>query len=156
MGHNVLFLGAFLACLGVASAPARASATAIETQSADPVAHAYRALGTRYRYGGNSPVTGFDCSGLVVHVYEQAWGLSLPRKASEQSRAGLPVRRADLAPGDLVFYNTRNQPYSHVGIYVGGGRFIHAPRPGSKVRMESMRSAYWMKRYNGSRRIALL
>jgi cell wall-associated NlpC family hydrolase len=117
------------------------------------MAHAYQALGTRYRYGGSSPATGFDCSGLVTHVFEQAWGIALPRNARGQARVGKPVARIDLAPGDLIFYNTRNQPYSHVGIYLGEGRFIHAPRPGQRVRIESVESRYWKARYNGARRL---
>jgi cell wall-associated NlpC family hydrolase len=153
MGHNVLFLSAFLSFSATGFLPGMSWATQAETGVANPVAHAVQALGARYRYGGSSPVTGFDCSGLVAHVFEQAWGVTLPRKARAQARIGTPVRRMDLAPGDLVFYNTRNQPYSHVGIYLSEGRFIHAPRPGQRVRIESMESRYWKARYNGARRL---
>ena len=111
------------------------------------------ALGLDYRYGGTSPATGFDCSGLVAHVYEQAWGIRLPHNTLAQSKAGVPVEAADLAAGDLVFYNTLNRPYSHVGIYVGDGRFVHAPKSGARVRVESMRSAYWAQRFSGARRV---
>ena len=152
MRHIFLDLAAFLVCLA-AIAPASARATVLETQSADPVAHAYQAVGIRYRYGGNSPSTGFDCSGLIAHVFEQSLGLALPHNARAQSSLGVRVALSALAPGDLVFYNTRRSPYSHVGIYVGGDKFIHAPRPGSAVRVESMKTAYWIKRYNGSRRV---
>src|SRR5712672_1278905 len=151
MGHNVLFLSAFLGF----SAPAfPSSAAELESGIASPVAQAFQTLGTRYRYGGSSPATGFDCSGLIAHVFEQAWGVSLPHSVRAQSQLGVRIRRAELAPGDLVFYNTRGSPYSHVGIYVGEDRFIHAPRPGGAVRVESMKIGYWAKRYNGSRRIA--
>jgi cell wall-associated NlpC family hydrolase len=153
MGHNVLFLSAFLVFSAAGLRPAISSASQAETNLADPVTHAFQALGTRYRYGGSSPATGFDCSGLVVHVFEQAWGVALPRNARAQARAGNPVARIDLARGDLVFYNTRNQPYSHVGIYLGEGRFIHAPRRGQRVRIESVESRYWKARYNGARRL---
>jgi cell wall-associated NlpC family hydrolase len=153
MGHKVLFLGAFLTFSTAGFLPATSCAMPAASPSAEPVAHAVQALGTRYRYGGSSPVTGFDCSGLIAHVFEQAWGLALPRNAREQSRTGRPVARIDLSPGDLVFYNTRNQPYSHVGIYLGEGRFIHAPRPGQRVRIESLESRYWKARYNGARRL---
>ena len=112
-----------------------------------------RALGVRYRLGGSSPLTGFDCSGLVTHAFEQAWGVKLPHNVQAQSRIGIPVKRSALEPGDLVFYNTRNRPYSHVGIYLGEGRFIHAPRPGKQVRVESLRSSYWSARFNGARRM---
>ena len=98
-----------------------------------PSAHALAAVGARYRYGGHSPETGFDCSGLVAHVFQEAWGLLLPHNAQAQSRIGKSVRAAELAPGDLVFYNTRNRPYSHVGIYLGDGRFIHSPSTGFRA-----------------------
>ena len=111
------------------------------------------AVGTPYRRGGSSPQTGFDCSGLVTHVFKEAWGLKLPRSTREQRWAGKPVRLAHLREGDLVFYNTRGRPYSHVGIYIGDGRFVHAPRPGAKVRVESMRTGYWRARFNGARRV---
>lgn len=110
-------------------------------------------VGIEYRWGGRAPQTGFDCSGLVVHAFERAWGLALPHSTLAQSKAGKAVRRGDLRPGDLIFYNTRRRPYSHVGIYLGEGRFVHAPRRGAKVRIESMRKPYWRKRFNGARRI---
>ena len=111
------------------------------------------ALGLDYRYGGNSPVTGFDCSGLVAHVYLEAWNIRLPRNTSAQSKAGTPVSLAELQAGDLVFYDTQQRPYSHVGIYLGDGKFVHAPKSGAQVRVESLNSAYWAQRYNGARRI---
>ena len=113
-----------------------------------------RSLGVRYRLGGSSPLTGFDCSGLVTHAFEQAWGVMLPHNVEAQSRIGIAVKRSALQPGDLVFYNTRNRPYSHVGIYLGDGRFIHAPRPGKHVRVESLQSSYWRLRFSGARRLA--
>ena len=125
------------------------------SHEADPSYHALLALGTHYRYGGRSPATGFDCSGLVMHVFARAWRLELPRSTKEQAAMGKPIPSLGmLQPGDLVFYNTRNRPYSHVGIYVGEGRFVHAPRPGRRVRAESMESAYWKARFNGARRLA--
>jgi cell wall-associated NlpC family hydrolase len=116
-------------------------------------AEALFTVGVRYHYGGSSPDTGFDCSGLVAHVYELAWGLALPRSTSEQRHLGRPVRRAELQPGDLVFYNTRNRPFSHVGIYLGDGDFVHAPRPGKRVRVESVNNPYWRARFSGARRL---
>ena len=111
------------------------------------------ALGLDYRYGGNSPVTGFDCSGLVAHVFREAWGVRLPRTSDAQSKAGVPVSLAELQAGDLLFYDTLRRPYSHVGIYLGDGKFVHAPKSGAQVRVESVKSAYWAQRYNGARRI---
>jgi cell wall-associated NlpC family hydrolase len=118
------------------------------------VQQALAAVGVSYRRGGQSPDAGFDCSGLVVHVYREALGVSLPRTAHAQSETGRFVAAADLEPGDLVFYNTRNRKYSHVGLYLGDGRFVHAPKPGAAVRVESMRASYWSRRYDGARRIA--
>ncbi|HUN70470.1 MAG TPA: C40 family peptidase [Burkholderiales bacterium] len=111
------------------------------------------ALGLDYRYGGNSPVTGFDCSGLVAHVYREAWGIRLPHNTLAQSEAGIAVSLSELQPGDLLFYDTLKRPYSHVGIYLGDGRFVHAPKSGARVRVESLQSAYWSQRFSGARRI---
>jgi cell wall-associated NlpC family hydrolase len=131
-----------------------ASATPDPEALDQPKFYALLALGAHYRYGGHSPETGFDCSGLIAHVFKRAWGLALPRRTEEQAMLGKPVRKQDLEPGDLVFYNTRNRAYSHVGIYVGDGRFIHAPRRGQRVRAESVHSPYWRTRFNGARRLA--
>lgn len=107
-----------------------------------------------YRRGGTSAEHGFDCSGFTRHIFDVSLGLPLPRSADEQASAGglVKVGREDLLPGDLVFFNTQRRPFSHVGIYVGEGRFIHAPRSGAKVRMEDMAIAYWDKRFTGARR----
>lgn len=110
-------------------------------------------VGIHYRYGGSSPAEGFDCSGLVAHVFERAWGISIPRSTAGQRSVGHAVKRGSLQPGDLVFYNTRNRPYSHVGIYLGDGIFVHAPRPGQRVRIENMDNSYWRARFNGARRL---
>ena len=114
---------------------------------------AFGTLGTRYRYGGSSPETGFDCSGLVMHVYQRARGVSLPRNTQELRLVGRAVKLSELRPGDLVFYDTRNRPYSHVGIYIGQGNFVHAPRRGATVRIESVHTGYWRSRFNGARRV---
>jgi cell wall-associated NlpC family hydrolase len=112
--------------------------------------------GIRYRRGGASVATGFDCSGFTRHVFELSLGMVLPRRADEQAVApGLvAVRREDLQPGDLVFFNTLRRTFSHVGIYLGANRFIHAPRSGAIVRTDDMRFAYWAKRFTGARRLA--
>ncbi|HSN40919.1 MAG TPA: C40 family peptidase [Burkholderiales bacterium] len=106
-----------------------------------------------YKYGGDSPETGFDCSGFVHYVFNQAAGLVLPRNAHDISRVGEKITRDELEPGDLVFFNTLRRPFSHVGIYLGGHRFIHAPSRGGQVEIVNMTSRYWQKRYNGARRI---
>ncbi len=111
-------------------------------------------LDTDYRRGGKSVATGFDCSGLVAHVFLQAYGIRLPHNALAQSERGQWIEEEKLDVGDLVFYNTNGKPYSHVGIYIGDGRFIHAPKPGAVVRTERMSLRYWSTRYNGARRMA--
>ena len=122
-------------------------------ERSEALLQALLALGLDYHNGGSSHATGFDCSGLVAHVFLEAWGLRLPRTSVEQSRRGVPIELEDLEAGDLVFYNTLNRPFSHVGIYVGDGRFVHAPKSGARVRVESVKGAYWMRRFDGARRI---
>lgn len=114
-------------------------------------------LGVRYVRGGNTAEQGFDCSGFTRYVFENSLGLVLPRRADEQAKkAGLlQVKQEELKPGDLVFFNTMRRAFSHVGIYVGEGKFIHAPRAGAEVRIEDMRASYWAKRFNGARRAEL-
>ena len=110
-------------------------------------------LGVRYRSGGTSPETGLDCSGLVLNVFRNAIGFDLPRTAAEMARMGDKIGRKDLKPGDLVFFNTMRRAFSHVGIYLGDGKFVHAPSSGGKVRVETIATGYWSKRFNGARRL---
>ena len=117
------------------------------------VVHAMGFLGVPYRMGGSSFDSGFDCSGFVQALYAQGWGVSLPRRAVEQAHATREIREDELQPGDLVFFNTLGPTYSHVGLYVGDGRFIHSPRAGASIRMESMQSRYWRTRFEGARRV---
>jgi cell wall-associated NlpC family hydrolase len=123
-------------------------------RASDLVITAMNFLGVPYRRGGNNPDQGFDCSGFTRHIFENSLGLVLPRRADQQAHdAGLaPVEKNELKPGDLVFFNTMKRAFSHVGIYVGEGKFIHSPRSGGQVRVEDMREAYWAKRFNGARR----
>ena len=111
-------------------------------------------LGVPYRRGGNGPDDGFDCSGFTRHIFEMSLGLVLPRRVDDQASANglLRIPREELRPGDLVFFNTLRRTFSHVGIYIGEGKFVHAPRSGSQVRVEDMRSAYWDRRFTGARR----
>jgi len=112
-------------------------------------------IGVQYTYGGSSPDAGFDCSGLVQYLFGQVLGLTLPRSAQEMSRVGAEVGADELHLGDLVFFNTLRQPFSHVGIYLGEQRFIHAPSSGGQVEIVNMTDRYWQRRYNGARRISL-
>ena len=111
-------------------------------------------LGVPYRSGGNTVETGFDCSGFVRAMYQQTIGLILPRKAEQQAAATEKIERGDLQPGDLVFFNTLKRAFSHVGIYVGEGKFIHSPKPGAQVRVENMGVSYWNHRFDGARRVS--
>jgi len=119
------------------------------------VLRALTLLGVNYKLGGNSPDSGLDCSGLVRHVFQEAVGLVLPRRADEISRAGEAVDTEQLKPGDLVFFNTLRRAFSHVGIYIGNNQFVHAPSRGGGVRVENMDKAYWTQRFNGARRLLL-
>ena len=111
-------------------------------------------IGVRYRRSGDRPQTGFDCSGFVGYVFREGMGLILPRVAREISKAGAPVSEDELEPGDLVFFNTMRHAFSHVGIYLGDHRFIHAPRSGQRVRIDDLQEHYWARRYNGARRLS--
>ncbi|MDO8789126.1 MAG: C40 family peptidase [Sulfuritalea sp.] len=126
----------------------RATATA-----QDAIDQAMDLLGIRYRWGGSSPEAGFDCSGFVSHVFREGLGLILPRSSKEMSKSGEAISQDELRPGDLVFFNTMRRAFSHVGIYVGDNQFVHAPRTGGRVRIEDLRDSYWMKRFNGARRV---
>ncbi len=149
---------AILLCLvlsACASAPRHhQAASGAGNNPEDVVAYAKSLTGTPYHYGGDSPDTGFDCSGFVRHVYGRTLGVHLPHTARGISQVGKPVSASQLRPGDLVFYNTLHASYSHVGIYVGGRRFIHAPSSGKSVELADMNLDYWQARYNGARRIA--
>jgi len=125
----------------------------ITNRASELAVQALSMLGINYRYGGTSPETGLDCSGLVRYVFKEAWGTDLPRTSAEISRVGEKVDKVDLRPGDLVFYNTLRRGFSHVGIYLGDRKFIHSPSAGGQVRIEDMDVAYWKKRFNGARRI---
>jgi len=119
----------------------------------DLAIYALGMIGVDYRYGGDTPEEGLDCSGLVRHVFQQVTGVTLPRTSKELARVGKEVKRADLKPGDLVFFNTRRFAFSHVGIYLGDDRFIHAPRTGAEVEIAELDNSYWRTHFNGARRL---
>lgn len=139
-------LGAYLASRDIVKTSSQTESTALATT-------ALTLLGIKYRFGGGAPSTGFDCSGLVVYAAEKSLGLKLPRQSTRLAQEGESVKLSELQEGDLVFFNTRGHRNSHVGIYLGDQKFVHAPRSGSVVRIESMDIAYWRKRYNGARRL---
>lgn len=109
-------------------------------------------VGVPYRYGGNNPNGGFDCSGLITYVFSKSANIKLPRTIQEMSSRGQSVDNGPPAPGDLVFFNTTGAKYSHAGIYVGQGRFVHAPSAGGTVRLEYITSPYWAARFTEARR----
>jgi cell wall-associated NlpC family hydrolase len=129
----------------------------VRDTASDLVMSAMDFLGVPYTRGGNTEQSGFDCSGFTRHIFENSIGLVLPRRADEQARSAglLNINRAELKPGDLVFFNTMRRTFSHVGIYVGDDKFIHSPHTGAEVRIEDMRQSYWSRRFTGARRADL-
>ncbi|ABB08961.1 MULTISPECIES: C40 family peptidase [Burkholderia] len=122
-------------------------------KAGDVVVGALNMIGVRYRWGGNSPDSGLDCSGFVRYVFQDTLGMSLPRRAEEMSRVGEKVSMSNLKPGDLVFFNTMRRTFSHVGIYIGDNKFVHSPSTGSTIRVDDLDSGYWEKRFTGARRL---
>ena len=145
-------LGNFLREKGLLARIGEAS-NQVTAQASDLVVGAMGFLGVPYSRGGSTVETGFDCSGFVKSMFEQTVGLILPRSAAQQAAATQTIDRAELRPGDLVFFNTMRHAFSHVGIYVGNGKFIHSPKPGAEVRVEDMGGSYWAKRFDGARRV---
>ncbi|MGF6378065.1 cell wall-associated NlpC family hydrolase [Paraburkholderia atlantica] len=135
------------------SSGARSFLSGMAGKAGDVVVGALNMIGVRYRWGGNTPDSGLDCSGFVRYVFQDTLGLALPRRAEEMSRMGEKVRVSDLKPGDLVFFNTMRRTFSHVGIYIGDNKFVHSPSTGSTIRVDDMDDGYWEKRFTGARRI---
>ena len=146
-------LGSFLADKGLLTKIGDVGSK-VGNQASDLVYNALGFLGVPYRKGGTTLETGFDCSGFVKSLYAQTIGLVLPRSAAEQAAATEKIDARDLQPGDLVFFNTMRRAFSHVGIYVGNGKFIHSPKPGAQVRIEDMQVSYWARRFDGARRVS--
>jgi len=111
-------------------------------------------IGTPYRWGGSNPDSGFDCSGLVGYVFRTALGIDLPRVSRDMAQNGERVERASLNAGDLVFFGRRGNRIDHVGIYLGEGRFVHAPRTGKDVMVSELDTGYWATRFKSARRVA--
>jgi cell wall-associated NlpC family hydrolase len=140
-----------------APAPAQGGAKAFLSgmagKAGDVVVGALNMIGVRYRWGGNTPDSGLDCSGFVRYVFQDTLGLNLPRRAEEMSRVGEKVSMSNLKPGDLVFFNTMRRTFSHVGIYIGDNKFVHSPSTGSTIRVDDLDDGYWEKRFTGARRV---
>ncbi|HET6587218.1 MAG TPA: C40 family peptidase [Oleiagrimonas sp.] len=127
----------------------------ITTEANNVLFHAINLVGTPYQWGGNTPSSGFDCSGLVVYVYRKAVHLSLPRTSHAMSELDAPKIRnvQELATGDLLFFRTEGHRISHVAIYVGNGRFVHAPNSGGEVRLDYITNPYWSRHFAYARRV---
>lgn len=156
--QSIGVLGAVLLVLlvGACSTPAPYTArsekpstsSAMSTRN-DVALYAMSLLDTRYAWGGRGPAMGFDCSGLVAHVYKEAAGIALRGTSADLGKRSRPVDTAQLQPGDLVFFNTLGARHSHVGVYVGGGRFVHASNERTGVRMDHLNNRYYAKRFEG-------
>jgi cell wall-associated NlpC family hydrolase len=151
--HAPPALGAERPAEGSLADAARASLASVVDGTREVALFALSLVGIEYRYGGATPEGGLDCSGLIRYVFQEVTGVTLPRTAKELSRLGRRVPAQDLEPGDLVFFNTRRFANSHVGIYLGGDRFVHAPSRGGEVGVATFSDRYWQKRYNGARRL---
>ena len=156
-----IFIYIFLSLSGCASFGSKNNATKVaqfkqdtSVGTEDISIAAVGLVGVPYRYGGNNPKGGFDCSGLIVYVYSKSTNIKLPRTIQEMSSKGQSVENQAPAPGDLVFFNTTGEKYSHAGIYVGQGRFVHAPSAGGTVRLEYITTPYWAARFTEARRLS--
>lgn len=141
---------------GDTSKSAKASRSYPRSTSAaanEVVLYALGLVNIGYRFGGDNPDSGLDCSGMTAYIFKEAVGITLPHSAAKQSRLGAGVSKSDLLPGDLVFFNTTGKPASHVGLYIGENRFVHAPSTNGKIQVASLSSAYFAQRYENARRI---
>ena len=128
-------------------------ADSVTGKSDELINRAMEVIGVRYRWDAELPQSGLDGSSFVGYVFKDKLGFLLPRKSTQMSRVGKPITREELQPGDLVFFNTMKRTFSHVGIYLGEGQFIHSPRSGASIRIEDMRIPYWNVRFDGARRV---
>lgn len=147
----ILLLAALAGCAGTPRPTQHAAITLDPAMRGNFVLTAMAMLDTRYHYGGSSPDTGFDCSGLVVFAARELGVAAVPRNAAELASVTRPVQRSQLSAGDLVFFNTLNRPFSHVGIYLGDGNFINAPSSGGRVRIDQLDNRYFAARFDGAR-----
>ena len=153
----VALLVALAGCGGAPTAPQDSSAAkatrrpAVSERGQEVMLFALGLLDTGYRFGGKNPSAGLDCSGMVSYVFDKAIGYRVSGSAADIARQGRPIGRDDLRPGDLVFFNTRNAPFSHVGLYIGDDRFIHAPSTNGRVRIDLLSTKYYAQRYDAAR-----
>ena len=155
--HASLLAALLAACGSPGTRPAASPETIaqasrpVSEKGNEVVLYAMGLLDTGYRFGGKNPEAGLDCSGMVSYIYGQAAGLRVQGSAADLARSSRPIERNALRPGDLVFFNTLNRSLSHVGIYIGDTRFIHAPSSNGKVRIDRLSDAYYAQRYETAR-----
>jgi cell wall-associated NlpC family hydrolase len=160
--HALAACGIAVLLTACGSVPMRESETASMTptdvrseaaaeQGNEVAIYALDMIGTGYRFGGKNPEAGFDCSGMVSYIFNRAAGLKLTGSAADIARLGRRIDRNNLRPGDLVFFNTLNRPFSHVGIYIGDGRFVHAPSSNGKVHISRLDNPYFAPRFEMAR-----
>lgn len=137
--------------VGVGDTASQAAAADVSGKATDVVLFALGLIETGYRFGGKNPEAGLDCSGMVSYVFQKSADMRLAGSAADLARQGKPVPPDQLRPGDLVFFNTRNKAYSHVGIYIGDDRFVHAPNSRGKVRTESLKNGWFAARFEEGR-----
>lgn len=153
---GLVFLGDFVYAIPVSEeVPSKAISSEVTNSIAgdELLLQALSLIGIAYKFGGSTPMRGLDCSGFIRYIFKQSLRLNMPRTAAEQAHVGIPIKKQELQAGDLVFFNTRGRVNSHVGLYLGEDKFIHAPRTGKQIEIDSLKSSYWAKRYNGARRI---
>ncbi len=146
---GVLYLAALLA--GCGSAPPQHMPSQNREPASEVVMYALGLMGVDYRFGGKNPESGLDCSGMVSYIYREALGVELPPNAARLAQIGREIEATRLAPGDLVFFNTTGKSFSHVGIYLGDDRFIHAPSSNGKIKISNLKSGYYAKRFEAAR-----
>ncbi|WP_373188043.1 C40 family peptidase [Halopseudomonas sp.] len=138
---------------GAASLVDAKTASPFSPTNNEVIFRAFSLIGTPYRWGGSSPDTGFDCSGLINYVYREAAGVTLPRTTAGLTALKSQAPSQDLMPGDLVLFAMSGRSVDHAGIYVGEGRFLHAPSSGGKVRIDELQASYWQSTFKGARRV---
>ena len=154
----VILLATLAGCGGAPTAPTDSASAGTATRrpevserGQEVMLFALGLIDTGYRFGGKNPSAGLDCSGMVSYVFDKAIGYRVSGSAADIARQGRPINRDDLRPGDLVFFNTRNAPFSHVGLYIGDDRFIHAPSTNGRVRIDLLSTKYYAQRYDAAR-----
>lgn len=148
---NRLIVLLFLLVAGCSVAPVKQEAPAHVGSRDEVVLYAMGLMGVDYRFGGKNPSSGMDCSGMVSYIYKNAVGMNLPHNAYRIAKISRSIAMSEIQPGDLVFFNTQHRSYSHVGIYIGKGRFIHAPGTDGKIKISNLSSRYFARHLEGAR-----